>query len=369
MKVLIVDDSVVFRSQIKSALEENNEIVVVNTAANGKIALDRLEQNVVDIVILDLEMPVMDGLQMLEEMRKKGFNQKVIIFAAPTGEGVDLALTALRAGASDFISKPNSSESNLEQALEGIKKELIPKILQFKNKFKPSETIKKSEIVDTNIVKKDHVISNEPQIVYKNVTSENLMYKKPKAIGIGSSTGGPTALENIFAQLNGISLNIPIFIVQHMPPKFTEALAKRIETISGHPTHEARHGDVVFSGHIYIAPGDYHMTIERASDSNSFKIKLDQGPKRNFVRPSVDNLFESLAENYGNTCVAFVLTGMGEDGMVGSSAIKLASGSIIIQDASSSTVWGMPGAVYTSGNFDVMAGLDVCAKYITQMVK
>ncbi|KAB8039671.1 chemotaxis-specific protein-glutamate methyltransferase CheB [Silvanigrella paludirubra] len=362
MRVLIVDDSVVFRSQIKAALEENNEIVVVNTAANGKIALERLEQNVVDVVILDLEMPVMDGIQMLEEMRKKGFHQKVIIFAAPTGEGVDLALKGLRGGAADFISKPSSSSESLEQALEGIKKELIPKILQFKNQFK-GNTDKISQPITENQIKKfdnlrDHVSKNEI-----------LSFKKPRVIGIGSSTGGPTALEKILINIKSLPLNIPIFIAQHMPPKFTEALARRLETICGHPVHEATHGAVVLSGHIYVAPGDFHMTVEKLPDANHCIIQLDQGPKRNSVRPAVDNLFESLAKVYGNQCVAFILTGMGEDGMVGAKAIKDASGSIIIQDAQTSTVWGMPGAVYASGNYDAMVSIDGCSDYLVQMVK
>ncbi len=362
MRVLIVDDSVVFRSQIKSALEENNEIVVVNTAANGKIAIERLEQNVIDIVILDLEMPVMDGIQMLEEMRKKGFQQKVIIFAAPTGEGVDLALKGLRGGASDFISKPSSSSESLEQALEGIKKELIPKILQFKNQFKgnaekPFQTITENQInkIDT---KRENISKNEI-----------LSFKKPKAIGIGSSTGGPTALEKILINLKSVPLSVPIFIAQHMPPKFTEALARRLESICGHPVHEATHGTVVHSGHIYVAPGDFHMTVEKLGEANHCIIQLDQGPKRNSVRPAVDNLFESLAKVYGNHCVAFILTGMGEDGMVGAKAIKEASGSVIIQDEQTSTVWGMPGAVYASGNYDVMVSIDGCSDYLVQMVK
>lgn len=362
MRVLIVDDSVVFRSQIKSALEENKEIVVVNTAANGKIGLERLEQNVVDIVILDLEMPVMDGLQMLEEMRKKGYQQKVIIFAAPTGEGVDLALKGLRAGASDFISKPNSSNGSLEEALEGIKKDLIPKIMQFKNQFKTNT----SPVIST---KDDFPLKNESSVSQKINTNENLILKKPKVIGIGSSTGGPNALEKMFICLKDVPLTIPIFIAQHMPPKFTEALANRLEKISGHSAHEARHGDLVKPGHIYVAPGDYHMTIEKSLDNNQCTIQLDQGPRRNSVRPAVDNLFESLAKVFGNSCVAFVLTGMGEDGMVGAKSIKSVSGSIIIQDAATSTVWGMPGAVFASGNYDVMVSIEDCANYLVQMVK
>ncbi|KAB8029779.1 chemotaxis-specific protein-glutamate methyltransferase CheB [Fluviispira multicolorata] len=365
MRVLIVDDSVVFRSQIKSALEGINDIVVVTSAANGKIALERLEQNTIDVIILDLEMPVMDGITMLEEMKKKSFLQKVIVFATPTGEGIDLALAALRAGASDFISKPISSGS-LDEAFEGIQKELIPKILQFKSK------------IDRNLIyinKKDKEITIEPtqnipqeNIYEKKFSYQNLTNTKPKVIGFGSSTGGPTALEKIFEKIKNVPLNIPIFLTQHMPPKFTEALANRIAVISGHPTHEAKHGETALAGHIYVAPGDFHMSIDKAKDGQNIVICLDQGPKRNSVRPAVDTLFESLAKIYGNNCVAFVLTGMGEDGMIGAKAIKEAAGKIIIQDAESSTVWGMPGSVHATGAYDGMGNLDECAQYLIKMI-
>ncbi|APJ03133.1 chemotaxis-specific protein-glutamate methyltransferase CheB [Silvanigrella aquatica] len=354
MRVLIVDDSVVFRSQIKSALDGIDDIVVVNTAANGKIGIERLQQNEVDVVILDLEMPVMDGKQMLQEMRKNNLNQKVIVFASPTGEGIDLTLSALEAGASDFITKPNSNGS-LEQALEGIKKELVPKILQFKNKnhFKTPVPIKKSY---------------EPVKVQEIIPNKNFSIFRPKCIGIGSSTGGPNALEHVLAKLKGLSLEIPIFLAQHMPPKFTEALARRLEEVSGHPCHEGKEGQLALPGHIYVAPGDYHMTVEKFGDNAQTMIRLDQGSKRNSVRPAVDNLFESLAKVYGNSCVAFVLTGMGEDGLVGAHAIKAASGSVIIQDAASSVVWGMPGAIFDAGAYDAIGNLDECSEYLVQLI-
>ncbi|WGL59131.1 chemotaxis-specific protein-glutamate methyltransferase CheB [Pigmentibacter sp. JX0631] len=358
MRVLVVDDSVVFRSQIKSALEENSEIVVVAVAANGKIALEKIEQNVVDVVILDLEMPVMDGMQTLEEMRKRNLQQKVIIFAAPTGEGIDLAFRALKAGASDFIAKPASTTGSLEEALDGIKKELIPKVLQFKGKLAGQ----------LNQEKKISSPTYDSQKPIPKINLSNLFLKKPKIIGIGSSTGGPNALEIVLSPLKGNKLNAPILIAQHMPPKFTEALAERIQFISGHPCFEGKQGELISPGRIYIAPGDYHMTVEKRIDGNNY-IRLDQGPKRNSVRPAVDNLFESLSAIYGNGCTVFVLTGMGEDGMVGAQAVKSIAGTVIIQDQASSTVWGMPGAVYASGHFDIMSSVEECGQFLLKMVE
>lgn len=360
MNVLIVDDSVVFRSQIKSALEDIKDIVVIGTAANGKIALEKLEQGGVDVIILDLEMPVMDGMSMLSEMKKRNFQQVVIVFAAPTGEGIDLTLSALKAGASDFITKPNSNGS-LEQALEGIQRELIPKILQFKNKI----NIKVTNVTEP---KKEKILINENQKVYSTVPKKRLDAFKPKIVAIGSSTGGPMALEKVFTHLKGVNIKIPIFIAQHMPPKFTEALAKRIELVCEHPANEAKDGDIVEPGHIYVAPGDFHMTVEQFSENSKARIRLDQGPKRNSVRPAVDNLFESLANIYGNNCVVFVLTGMGEDGLQGSKAIKSALGGVIIQDEASSVVWGMPGSIFQANVYDAIGNLDECAQYLIQMV-
>ncbi|MES2614105.1 MAG: chemotaxis-specific protein-glutamate methyltransferase CheB [Bdellovibrionota bacterium] len=362
MRILVVDDSVVFRSQIKSALEGIEGIVVPHTAANGKIALERLEQSSIDVVILDMEMPEMDGMAVLAEMQKRKLTQKVIVFAAPTGSGIDSVFSALKAGASDFIAKPSSAGS-LEQALEGIKKDLIPKILQFKAKIQRKETtpLKPADLSKQTI--------NLQDIVTKQAQPASMLQFKPKAIGIGSSTGGPVALSAVFAQLKGQALQVPIFLAQHMPPNFTRYLAENLSQLSGHPAREAIHGEAVVPGHIYVAPGDFHMTIERSADNSRAIILLDQSPKRNSVRPAVDNLFESLAKVYGENCAVFVLTGMGEDGLVGAKSIKDARGRVMIQDEESSVVWGMPGAIHAAGSFDKMGNLDECANILIQMNK
>ncbi len=362
MRILVVDDSVVFRSQIKSAIDGIEGIVVVNTAANGKIALDRLEQNSIDVVILDLEMPEIDGMTVLSEMKKRGLKQKVIVFAATSGNGIDLVFSSLNAGASDFIAKPYSTGS-LEQALEGIKKELIPKILQFKNKFLKMEQsrVKNSHAI---IEKKDDFQQKIPP-TFKPL---NISHFKPKIIGIGSSTGGPTALCEIFLKLKEKTLNIPILLAQHMPPNFTAHLAQNLEKLSGHPVREAKQGELILPGNIYIAPGDFHMSVEQRESELKPIIRLDQGPKRNSVRPAVDNLFESIAKIYKDNSAVFVLTGMGEDGKIGAQAIKSASGRVIIQDEESSVVWGMPGAIHASGNFDAMGNLNDCANILIQMI-
>ena len=364
MRILVVDDSVVFRSQIKAAIDGIDGMTVVGSAANGKIALERLEQLSVDIVILDLEMPEMNGLEMLGEMHKRGLKQTVIVFAAPSLTGAALAMEALRAGAADFIAKPNSAGS-LDEALAGIKKELVPKILQFKAR------IEKRTLADGvgAAGAGPRLGMTLPEVKPATGAKRLLSSIKPRIVGIGSSTGGPTALDTVFAHLLHQPLAIPILIAQHMPPNFTKCLAKRLGEISGHEAREGQHGEPVKPGCIYVAPGDYHMTVAFSIDKREVLIQLDQGPKRNSVRPAVDSLFESMVTTYGSSCAVFVLTGMGEDGMIGAKAIKGAAGGVMIQDQASSVVWGMPGSVHAAGAFDAMGDLSECASSLLQMVK
>jgi two-component system chemotaxis response regulator CheB len=369
IRVLIVDDSVVFRSQIKAALEGTSNIKVVGSAANGKIALDKIALEPVDLVILDLEMPEMNGHQFLTEIARRKLPQKVIVFAAPTEQGRQMSFKALAEGAVDVIQKPTTAKS-LEAALEGIKSDLVPKILQFAQRHDVSESGLSSAAPTTGLTGQalDAVSSTgtpPPVRSFKSVALESF---KPRVVVIGSSTGGPTALEVIFGLMAGKAVNVPILIAQHMPPHFTECLAKRLETISGIPSGEGRPGELVKPGRIYVAPGDYHMTVRRLPDGSNSIIHLDQSPKRNSVRPAVDSLFESVASVYGGMVGAFVLTGMGEDGMVGSKAIKQATGGVMIQNKASSVVWGMPGAVASAGALDAEGDLPECARILAKMV-
>lgn len=364
MHVLIVDDSVVFRSQIKNALEKYPEISAITVAANGQIALAKLEQQSIDLVILDLEMPQLDGIGMLHILRERGFKQRVIVFSASSTSGVRTAFEALKQGADDFVAKPHGTNS-LEESLQILHHDLIPKVLQFSSKAKKKVHINESSLHQQqreNLAHSDRSKSTSFG-AYPKTTVETF---KPSVIAIGSSTGGPTALDKIFATLKEVSLRIPILIVQHMPPVFTANLAKRLSEISGHPAAEGRHGEIIKPGKIYVAPGDYHMSLMRTSSAEAM-IKLDQTPKRNSVRPAVDNLFESCANIYGGMTAAMVLTGMGEDGMAGAIKIKEARGAVIIQDEESSVVWGMPGSVFASGAFDIKASLEECALHLRNM--
>lgn len=335
IKILIVDDSVVYRSQIRAAIQDLPDVEVLPAAANGKIAIERMKQSAADLVILDMEMPELDGLGTLKEMARLGFTSKVLVFSSASKRGSEITMEALKAGASDFITKPDGSQKTEKRPDEVIKDVLAPKIMAlFENR-------KMTKATQTPIV-------SGPKSEHKEFSSLLWGLFAPEVLVIGSSTGGPTVLEKIFSEISG-DLLCPIIIAQHMPPIFTATLAERISRISGIPAKEAEDGETL-KKQIYIAPGDYHLRL--SGTKGNVVLKLDQGPQINSVRPAVDPLFETAAAIYKNKCLGIVLTGMGMDGKVGAEAIKRDGGAVIIQEEKSCVVFGMPGAVYQSGAFD-----------------
>ena len=346
IRVLVVDDSVVFRTQITGAIGRNVDIEVVGTAATGAIALQKLAQLTVDVVTLDFEMPDMNGIEVLREIKKRGFPVHVIVFSSQTQRGAEAALDALREGADDVVAKPSGEGLTFETAGKAIEEALVPKILQFNSKASIP-------------------ITEAPKIAAK-IAKRDLARFLPEAIVIGSSTGGPTALEKIFASLTG-PITVPIFIAQHMPPVFTEILARRLGEISGIPSEEAKAGTIVEANHIYVAPGDYHLLLEASGKGT--KIALNQMPQRNSVRPAVDYLFESAAQVYKQNCLGVVLTGMGEDGLAGAKALRALNAPIIIQDRESCVVFGMPGAIFAADDYDQMGDLNFITSLLKRLVK
>lgn len=355
MRVLIIDDSVVFRSQISAALSGFAEIEVAGTAPNGSIALQKLEQISVDLVTLDMEMPDMDGIQVLKEIRKRNLKVKVIVFSSLTTKGATKAIEALEQGADDVIAKPAAGELAGRSPADAIRETLLPKVMQ----FMPKEEVKKMEVPTPP----RSLLGPEP--VREKFERQNLMAIKPAALVIGCSTGGPAALENIFARIKP-PISIPILIVQHMPPLFTEILAKRITDLCGLECKEGKQGEPIVNGRVYLAPGDYHMEVEKGSLQHT--IKLTKEAQRNSVRPAADYLFETASEAYGKNLLGIVLTGMGEDGLVGALAIKKKSGAMVIQDKESCVVFGMPGAIYEYGYYDEIGNLDYIAQVMNRLL-
>lgn len=323
MKILVVDDSIVFRSAIVSAIGTCPGLEVTRSLVNGKLAVDFIEHNAdIDLITLDMEMPVLDGLATIKEIRK--FNKKVVIivFSSLTQKGAEKTLEAIAAGADDFVTKPENLGSNVEDSINSIKSELIPKIMAFKEKGS------------------GHISVSTPNATkdINSITNLKLNFRADLVL-IGSSTGGPEALAQVFKNIKN-KVNVPILIVQHMPPVFTQKLAEMLSKLSPIEVFEAKNGDKLKAGVCYIAPGDYHMTI--TSDG---VIHLNQAEKVCFVRPSVDVLFNSVADNFRGKVLPIVLTGMGEDGAVGAKKLNEKGIDIFIQDQTSSVVWGMPGSV------------------------
>lgn len=371
MRVLIVDDSVIFRTQVNKALSAQPGIEVVGVAANGKIALEKIQQGSVDLIILDLEMPDVDGIKVLSIIREKKIKVHSIVFSSPGVGGAAKGIEALRLGASDIVVKPETdSMVDLPTIAQAISAALLPKIRQFE-KMAGSGSRQQHHKKDSTIEKKSPP-SPKPShaTVSDRTTQASIDWNDvhPKAIVIGSSTGGPAALETIFSNLVALTNQplvqaVPIFIVQHMPPVFTTMLAARLSEISKLSVTEARHHEEVVAGRVYVAPGNYHLSVNRIE--KRVVCQLDQTAQRNSVRPAVDILFESAADVYRRDLVAIVLTGMGEDGLVGCRKVKSTDGKVLIQDKESCVVFGMPGAVYADRCFDDVANL----QRITEILK
>lgn len=352
-RVFIVDDSTVYRSQIRAALADQPDIEVVGFATDGKMACETLRFKQVDVVTLDLEMPVMDGLTMLEELEKQGLRPYVIVFSSLSKSGAESTLKALRLGASDFLLKPTPDPGGSKNPADLIREVLVPKVRLFRER---AERVKAALAAPAKPAP-----DAAPTKMYRPLSWSAF---NPEVVVIASSTGGPAALEKLFSKIRG-PVKCPILIVQHMPPLFTATLAERLAAISGLPVKEGVHGMKLEKGHVYVAPGDFHMRVEMINNVPS--IALDQGPQRNSVRPAADHLFESAAARYRNGVLGIVLTGMGSDGRDGAVAIKNAGGGIFIQDRETSVVFGMPGSVFEEKAFDKMSNIEGIANLMAQL--
>jgi len=356
IKIFIVDDSLIYRSQIKKALASLSYLQVTGVASSGKIALDKIDSLPIDLLILDMEMPEMDGISFLRELNKKEYSFQVLVFSSSSKAASHKVMEALNLGAIDFITKPSREDQTENQGPEErILNILRPRIdaIFLDRTTRPKQSPSKKPTPGTT-----NKINNKSSSIFDIFN--------PKVIVIGSSTGGPTVLEGLFSKLNQ-KLSCPVLIAQHMPPIFTASLAERLEKLSGIKTKEAENNEEIIDGVVYIAPGDFHFKVKK----NNGKViaKIDQGPKVNSVRPAVDHLFESASEVYGQDCLGIILTGMGKDGKDGAISIKKNKGLIIIQEKESCVVYGMPGAVEESGAWDQSMSPDQISKYIKNRTK
>lgn len=344
IKVMVVDDSAVIRGMTTQALQKDPAIEVIASVMNGKVALQTLERMTPDVILMDVEMPEMDGITALPLLLKAKPSVKVIMVSSLTQKGAETTMKALNLGAADCVGKPSSRGDKNET--ENFFREITQKVIALGTKKSSTPT---AAAAPTKSTAAPIVIPAGSAVTFKPTADV-------RCIAIGSSTGGPQALMKVFSLLKGSRINVPMFVTQHMPATFTKILAEHIRTASGFPCEEAVDGEEAKPGKIYIAPGDYHM-IPKAAGA-SVKIALTQTPPVNFCRPAVDPMFEALAAVYGKNLLAVVLTGMGQDGAEGAKFINARGGNVLAQDEATSVVWGMPGAVTKAGQAKLVLPLN-----------
>ena len=359
VRVLVVDDSVVVRRLVTDALSGDPRIDVVGTAANGRVALAKIDQVNPDLVTLDIEMPVMDGLETLTELRKLHPRLPVVMFSTLTDRGAAVTLDALERGADDYVTKP-ANVGSVTESIQAVRDQLVPKIVALVARRRPPGSAAPAAPAAPVVLAAAGGLSVPAAAGTRNVVD---------VVAIGVSTGGPDALATVLAALPA-TLPVPVVVVQHMPPVFTKQFADRLHARSALSVSEAVDGDVVRPGHVLIAAGDHHLRFRRSlADPGRIVARLDQGTPENYCRPAVDVMFRSVAEVWGGHVLGVVMTGMGSDGARGAVTLAEAGSPTIVQDQATSVVWGMPGAVVAAGAAAEVLPLDRIADAIVTRVR
>lgn len=362
IRVMVVDDAVVVRGLVSRWIDEEPGLKIVASLRTGRQAVDQLERTDPDVVILDVEMPELDGLSALPLLLAKKRDLVVIMASTLTRRNAEVSLKALSLGAADYIPKP---ESNREVTTSStFRRELIDKVRVLGARRKRTVDARTQTIVRPF---RAEGRAAEPAPVVVPATPIKLRPFSavvPRVLLIGSSTGGPQALNTVISRLGPILQRVPVLITQHMPATFTTILAEHLGRASGRPAHEGIEGEPIVPGTIYVAPGGRHMRVRRGEVPT---IAIDDGPQVNFCKPAVDPLFSSAAQIWGNATFALILTGMGHDGTDGAGAIVAAGGSVMAQDEPTSVVWGMPGSVAQAGLCSAVLSLDQIAPKIVRL--
>jgi two-component system chemotaxis response regulator CheB len=326
IRILVVDDSAIVRGFWARILDAEPDMRVVASAFNGRTAVDAVLRRPVDVVVLDVEMPEMNGLEALPRLLEARPELRVVMASSLTHSGAKTTITALSLGAADYVAKPSASDRD---SLARVGGELVRKIRALGGRI---EAPPPPPVIPTRA---------------RAVRTRGAL--APRAIGVTSSTGGPSALTALLSALPR-DFPLPILVVQHMPALFTTMLAERLQRTAHRPCVEGAPGMEILPGNAYVAPGDHHMVVEARGDR--VFLALNQEEPVNFCRPSADPLFRSMAKVYGGAMTAVVLTGMGHDGLDGARAVSERKGLVVVQDQESSVVWGMPGAVAQAGLAD-----------------
>jgi two-component system, chemotaxis family, protein-glutamate methylesterase/glutaminase len=368
IRVMIVDDAVVARSMMTRWIEVEPDMMIAAALRSGREAVERLEATDPDVVLLDVDMPELDGIAALPLLLRQKRDLVVIMVSTLTRRSAELSLRALSLGATDYIPKPETTYEAMTSA--EFRRELIDKIRNLGRRRlvtrEPAPPLVPEQRTPRPAApqRADERAPNRPE--RGQIMLRPFAAAIPRALLIGSSTGGPQALSAVIQKLPAAIDRAPLLITQHMPPTFTTVLAEHLSRVSGRGAHEAEHDEPVLAGGVYVAPGGRHMRVVR--DGDRIKIALGDDPPINFCKPSVDPLFASAAQIWGPGALGLILTGMGSDGTAGATAIVEAGGSVIAQDEATSVVWGMPRAVAQAGLCAAVLPLDQIAGKILNLL-
>ncbi len=365
LKILVVDDSLLFRKVLRDLLKRIPGVEAVGFVPNGRIGLSRAKELQPDLITLDIQMPDMNGLQFIEELRKDGCHAGVILLSEASKSGSRLTMKALEMGAFDFIPKPSCADFN-EECTEAFFSRFSPVVRTFASRLEirsilgsPPVKGKRADAPDVETPPEKPSGSRVPATPQKPLGKADL-------IVIGISTGGPKALHSIFSAISS-PLPVPILIVQHIPAYFSKPLAESLREKSGLPIFEAQDGDLLEPGKILIAPGGKQMKVRRDSSSGRLKVRVTDEPPEANCKPCIDSLLRSVSESEVGKVAVFIMTGMGSDGAKGAGLVKAAGGMVFAQDAETSTVFGMPRVVIESGFADQVVPLDLIPGKIRQL--
>ena len=342
VRVMLVDDSAIVRGFMRRWIDEDPRVELVKACSDGQQAVNDAANVRPDVIVLDIEMPNMDGLTALPQLRKAAPDARIVMASTLTAAGATQTVKALALGASDFIAKPQASAMG---SVDSYRRDLIEKIVALGERAGPR-------------------LNAAPSAPIK-LRPRQLHTSPPAALLVAASTGGPTALPAFLAPI-ARRIDAPILIVQHMPAAFTPVFAEKLEAAIGKHCREAREGDVLANGTVLLAPGDKHMRVARVPAGRM--IHLDQGEPVNYCRPAADPLFETAAAAYGSRLLCVVLTGMGHDGRAGSGKVVEAGGRVIVQDEATSVVWGMPGSVAQAGHAEAVKPLKELSQLALRMM-
>jgi two-component system chemotaxis response regulator CheB len=358
LRVMIVDDSMLVRSIVGGWLRGAADMEVVATHPNGRRAVDDLAKSRPDVVVLDLEMPEMDGLTALPLILERAPGTVVLVASSLTRRGAEISLRALTLGAADYLAKPEAVQG--QAGAEPFRDELLTKIRALGRRARVAPMVRTKERKAATVAP---VVAARPRAPIK------LRAYNPgpvSAVVVGSSTGGPQALNKLFTAIGPSIGHVPVLVTQHMPPTFTAILAEHVARAAGRSAAEGQHGEPIRPGQIYVAPGGRHMSVGVMNGVPS--IQLNDDPPVNFCRPAVDVLFDAASAIYRSNLLGVVLTGMGADGARGSTTIAGAGGNVLAQDEASSVVWGMPGAVVAAGAAFEVLPIDEIGPRVTRML-